>query len=120
MHAERHGQTALVLAGWCWLGDVDDVATVLHAADAVLITSDIEGMPGTAIEAAMCGVPVVATDVGALSSMPGVHVTSGDPPSLAEALEATASARSRSSPSRSDDRALRLEARRRPVGAPAW
>ncbi len=72
------------------LGDVSDVLPVLHAADAVLITSDIEGMPGTAIEAAMCGVPVVATDVGALSSMPGVHVTESDEQSLAAALQSVA------------------------------
>jgi glycosyltransferase involved in cell wall biosynthesis len=43
-------------------------------------------MPGVAIEAAMCGVPVVATDAGALSEMPGVQIVERDPSSLAEAL----------------------------------
>ena len=63
---------------------------MLHAADVLLITSDVEGMPGVAIEAALCGVPVVATDVGALFSMPGVHVTESDERSLTEALESVA------------------------------
>ena len=82
------------------LGDVPDVLPVLHAADAVLITSDIEGMPGTAIEAAMCGVPVVATDAGALASMPGVHVTESDEQSLAAALQSVATDSSSSRPKR--------------------
>ena len=47
------------------------MTTLLHAADLLMITSDVEGMPGAAIEAAMSGVPVLATDVGALSTMPG-------------------------------------------------
>ena len=49
-----------------FLGEVGDVIPVLHAVDAVVITSEAEGMPGVAIEAALCGLPVVATDVGAV------------------------------------------------------
>ncbi len=44
------------------LGSLDDVRPVLHAADVLLNTSSTEGMPGSLIEAAMCGVPIVATD----------------------------------------------------------
>jgi glycosyltransferase involved in cell wall biosynthesis len=69
-----------------FLGEVGEVIRVLHAVDAVVITSEAEGMPGVAIEAAMCGVPVVATDAGALSEMPGVQIVERDPASLAEAL----------------------------------
>jgi glycosyltransferase involved in cell wall biosynthesis len=62
------------------LGSVTDVVPLLHAADVVLSTSATEGMPGSLIEAVLCGVPVVATDVGAVASVvggsPGVVVPS--------------------------------------------
>jgi len=45
-------------------GLVQDPATVLAAADAVLLTSRSEGMPGVLIEAGLSGLPTVATDVG--------------------------------------------------------
>ncbi|MEY4173395.1 MAG: hypothetical protein RI900_560 [Actinomycetota bacterium] len=74
-----------------WLGSVDDVRSVLHAADALLLTSSTEGMPGVLIEAAMCGVPAVATDVGAVSELvqdglTGRIVGDHDPAALASAL----------------------------------
>lgn len=47
-----------------FLGWWSDVGAIYSAADAVVLTSDNEGMPVSLIEAAMCGVPVVATDVG--------------------------------------------------------
>lgn len=49
-----------------WRGDVE---TVLAAADMILLTSDNEGMPVSLIEAAMAGVPAVATDVGSVSEV---------------------------------------------------
>lgn len=70
-----------------FLGAVDDVRSVLFAADALLITSSVEGMPGVAIEAALCGVPVVSTNVGALSTMAGVTVVDGNADDLARALQ---------------------------------
>lgn len=51
------------------LGSVDDVRTVLAAADVVLLTSRTEGMPGVLIEAALSGVPSVSTAVGAVPRM---------------------------------------------------
>jgi glycosyltransferase involved in cell wall biosynthesis len=51
------------------LGSVDDVAPLLAAADAVVLLSTTEGQPGVAIEAALAGRPVVATDVGGVSSV---------------------------------------------------
>ena len=59
---------------------------LLHAADALLITSDTEGMPGAAIEAMLTGIPVVATSVGALPEM-GVTLADSTPQALASALE---------------------------------
>jgi glycosyltransferase involved in cell wall biosynthesis len=52
-----------------FLGSIDDVQVVYRAADVLLLTSHTEGMPGTAIEAALSGVPVVATDVGGTRSL---------------------------------------------------
>jgi glycosyltransferase involved in cell wall biosynthesis len=46
-----------------WRGDVE---TVYAAADLVVLTSDNEGMPVSLIEAALSGVPAVATDVGSV------------------------------------------------------
>ncbi len=49
-----------------FLGVTDDPQQVLAAADVLCIPSRTEGMPAVAIEAAFTGIPVVATDVGAL------------------------------------------------------
>jgi glycosyltransferase involved in cell wall biosynthesis len=47
-----------------FLGWRPDIENVYSAADVILLTSDNEGMPVTLIEAALCGVPAVATTVG--------------------------------------------------------
>ncbi len=52
-----------------FVGQVDDVRQVIHAADVVLLTSSTEGMPGVVIEAGLCGVPTVATRVGAVEEL---------------------------------------------------
>jgi glycosyltransferase involved in cell wall biosynthesis len=46
-----------------WRGDVE---AVYAASDLVVLTSDNEGMPVSLIEAALSGVPAVATDVGSV------------------------------------------------------
>ena len=48
------------------LGWRDDVENVLAASDAVLLTSDNEGTPLSLIQAALMGLPVVATRVGSV------------------------------------------------------
>ena len=48
------------------LGWRSDVENVLAASDAVLLTSDNEGTPLSLIQAAMAGLPVVASDVGSV------------------------------------------------------
>ena len=60
-HAARNSQGGIVPLGWR-----ADVETVYAAADLVLLTSDNEGMPVSLIEAALAGVPAVATDVGSV------------------------------------------------------
>ena len=47
-----------------FLGWQGDISGLYAAADCMVLTSDNEGMPVTLIEAAMAGVPSVATDVG--------------------------------------------------------
>ena len=52
-----------------FLGTLGDVRPVLHAADAIVLTSRTEGLPGALIEAGLCGVPAVATDVGGVGEI---------------------------------------------------
>ena len=73
------------------LGQLDDPAQLLAAADVLVLPSHTEGLPGVVIEAAMVGVPAVATDVGFLADVvePGVTgalVPPGRPDRLAAAV----------------------------------
>jgi glycosyltransferase involved in cell wall biosynthesis len=61
-----------------FLGSISDVRTLLWASDVVVCTSRTEGMPGVLIEAGLSGVPVVATDVGAVRWMMRTGVVSGE------------------------------------------
>jgi len=69
---------------------VQRAAEMWGIADVGLLTSDSEGMPLSVIEAQMCGVPVVATDVGSVSEIVEDEVTgklvSGTPAELASAI----------------------------------
>ncbi|MFJ1707740.1 glycosyltransferase [Kitasatospora sp. NPDC088346] len=74
-----------------FLGHLDDPAPLYRAADALLLSSDSEGVPGVLIEAALAGLPAVATDVGWVrdvvrDGVTGALVPPGDPGALAEAL----------------------------------
>jgi len=46
-----------------WLGHVDDVATLLTSCHLALLPTYREGFPKSLLEAAACGLPLVATDV---------------------------------------------------------
>jgi glycosyltransferase involved in cell wall biosynthesis len=48
------------------VGTLRDPSPAYQAADVLLMTSRTEGMPAVALEASMSGLPVVATDAGAL------------------------------------------------------
>lgn len=74
-------------------GSVADPGPVLRAADALVLTSVTEGMPGVVIEAGFAGLPVVATRVGWVDRIvqdgqTGVLVPSGDPGAVADGLAA--------------------------------
>ncbi len=49
-----------------WLGWIEEMRGFYSSIDAVLLTSEQEGMPLVVLEAMACGVPVVALDVGGI------------------------------------------------------
>ena len=73
------------------LGWQSDIEKVLSAADIVVLTSDNEGTPLSLIQAGMCALPVVTTNVGSVPDvvLDGVTglVTSMDIQEIADALE---------------------------------
>ena len=77
----RSAPSNVVFLGWR-----EDVEVVYAAADAVLLTSDNEGMPVSLVEAAMCGTPAVSTDVGSAREVVVGEVTAPDADALAAAL----------------------------------
>lgn len=67
---------ALDLAGCVtFLGRREDVEWILAGAELLVLTSDLEGIPGVAIEAAMAGCPVVTVPVGGVASVVESGVT---------------------------------------------
>lgn len=81
-----------------FLGSVPHVLPLLHAADVMLLTSCTEGMPGALIEAGLCGLPAVATDVGGVGDVvaemrTGVLIRDGDPRSIATGIQRVVAAR---------------------------
>ena len=74
------------------LGMRGDVAAVLAAADVFALPSQFEGLPMSVIEAMLCGLPVVATDISGpreqvVKGETGLLVPLGDVPALARALD---------------------------------
>lgn len=77
------------------LGQLTDVRPLLGAANALVICSEYEGLPMAALEAMAAGVPIVATEAGALADLvgdrddPGIcglRVRQGRPDDIAAAL----------------------------------
>ncbi len=73
------------------LGFRSDVARVLAAADCLVMSSDVEGVPVVGLEAMAASRPVVATAVGSIDAevedgRTGVLVPRGDPQALADGL----------------------------------
>jgi glycosyltransferase involved in cell wall biosynthesis len=73
------------------LGTRDEIGDLLSASDVLLLASRTEGMPGTAIEAAMMGIPVVAYDLGGIPEViqhgaTGLLAPAGRVDSLSSAL----------------------------------
>lgn len=74
-----------------FLGLRSDIQTVLHNLDVFVLSSSSEGFSIACIEAMACGVPVVATRSGGpeqiLEGEAGILVPTGEPESLALAIE---------------------------------
>lgn len=65
-----------------------EIRDALNTAAIYLMSSKVEGLPKSMIEAMACGLPVVCTDVGDCAEIKadaGVAVPAGDPAALAEA-----------------------------------
>lgn len=76
-----------------FLGRRDDAHRLIAAADLLVNPSDVEGLPVVILEAMMLGTPVVATDVGGVSTViqdavTGWLVPARDPSALADAVQA--------------------------------
>lgn len=76
-----------------FLGVRRDVEQVLAGADLLIITSDLEGIPGVAIEALMAGCPVVSVPVGGVAEVveherTGIVLPDADPERMAEVVAA--------------------------------
>jgi glycosyltransferase involved in cell wall biosynthesis len=74
-----------------WLGHVDDIPAFLATLDVYVSPSDTEALGLGLIEAALAGVPTVATNVGGVSEVvladkTGLLVQPADPPALAHAV----------------------------------
>jgi glycosyltransferase involved in cell wall biosynthesis len=75
----------------CFLGEVEDAASLIGQLDVLAVTSRHEGMPMVVLEAASSGVPVAAFDVGGLGevldgSLAAQRVEPGDVAALGEAV----------------------------------
>lgn len=73
-------------------GQRNDIADILAASDIIVLSSRWEGLPLVIIEAAMAGLPVVASGVGGIPEMiedgvTGFIVTPRNPLALAEAIQ---------------------------------
>jgi glycogen(starch) synthase len=84
---ETHGLTSATLAG-----PTSDAASVIRAADVLVLPSRYEAFPLTVIEAMAAGVPVVASFVGGLQDylvegQNALTVSPGDVDELARALD---------------------------------
>jgi glycosyltransferase involved in cell wall biosynthesis len=74
-----------------FLGRVDDMPALMNAADALVLSSVVEGLPMALIEAAASGLPAVATGAGGvreaiLDGHTGFITPPGDTAALAEAM----------------------------------
>jgi glycosyltransferase involved in cell wall biosynthesis len=78
-------------AGITWLGHIGDIVSLWRACHIAVLPSHREGLPGSLLEAAACGRPLIATDVPGcreivLNDRTGLLVPMEDPVALAQAI----------------------------------
>ena len=90
-----------------FLGYRHDATQLLSSADALVISSDSEGIPTVLLDALQAGCPVVSTAVGGIPEVmeqfpnyPAVLVPPGDPKAISDALAKLLSARQPAPPER--------------------
>jgi glycosyltransferase involved in cell wall biosynthesis len=88
-YAVRQGVIRKALCDSYFLGELEEMRPFYAALDLLVITSLREGMPNAALEAQMCGVPVVAFDIGGMRETmqpgsTGLLVPAGDEAALLE------------------------------------
>ena len=92
LRAELEARAEAVAPGRvAFLGPTDTPHLALQAADALVLPSLSEGMPGVLMEAGLAGIPAVATKVGGVATIvrageTGELVAPGDVPALTSAL----------------------------------
>jgi glycosyltransferase involved in cell wall biosynthesis len=77
--------------GITWLGHIDDIASLWRRCHFAVLPSHREGLPGSLMEAAACGRPLIATDAPgcreiAIRDQTGLLVPIEDPRALAAAI----------------------------------
>src|SRR6185503_20492857 len=75
-----------------WIGNVEDVASLLPQATVFCLASYREGLPKSLIEAAACGLPLVTTDTSGCKEVVthgenGLLVPVADAPALVVAID---------------------------------
>jgi len=75
-----------------WLGERADLPALMNAADGLVLSSVVEGLPMVLLEAAACGLPAVSTRAGGASEIvvegeTGFLVECGDEAGLAAAMK---------------------------------
>lgn len=66
---EELAQTLKLMENIEFIGHVTDVENYMNASRAVILVSKAEGLPAAAVEAMLCGLPVILTDVGNVRSV---------------------------------------------------
>ena len=86
-YATSHG----IIGNIRWLGESDDVPSLLAASDIAVLASHEEGLPKSILEAMAAGLPAVVTRVGGIpeavsDGVTGLVVEPHDPAALSEAI----------------------------------
>lgn len=96
LEEELRGQANTLGATVHFLGLRDDVPALMNACDGFVMSSVVEGLPMVLIEAAMAGLPAVATDAGGVREVvrdgeTGFVVPAQDAAALSDAMRQVAS-----------------------------